>query len=77
MRFMVEKRQKFKESINGKMQVKRNEKEKKGSIMWMKKELICDFKLVNIIKVIGCIQQFFVKETISSNYNPAFFVFWF
>ena len=41
----------------------------------MKKELICDFKLVNIIKVIGCIQQFFVKETISSNYNPAFFVF--
>ena len=77
MRFMVEKRQKFKESINGKMQVKRNEKEKKGSIMWRKKELICDFKLVNIIKVIGCIQQFFVKETISSNYNPAFFVFWF
>lgn len=77
MRFMVEKRQKFKESINGKMQVKRNEKEKKGSIMWWKKELICDFKLVNIIKVIGCIQQFFVKETISSNYNPAFFVFWF
>ena len=77
MRFMVEKRQKFKESINGKMQVKRNEKEKKGNIMWMKKELICDFKLVNIIKVIGCIQQFFVKETISSNYNPAFFVFWF
>ena len=67
MRFMVEKRQKFKESINGKMQVKRNEKEKKGSIMWRKKELICDFKLVNIIKVIGCIQQFFVKETISSN----------
>ena len=77
MRFMVEKRQKFKESINGKMQVKRNEKEKKGSIMWRKKELICDFKLVNIIKVIGCIQQFFVKQTISSNYNPAFFVFWF
>ena len=67
MRFMVEKGKSLKSQLMEKCKSKEKKKQKKGRIMWRKKELICDFKLVNIIKVIGCIQQFFVKETISSN----------